>query len=239
MSKNSEKVKTWRQRFKQRIIDSMGSQCQICKYSACNAAMEFHHIVPNEKEMSISSILANPKSWKEIVVPELRKCILLCCRCHREIHAGIISLPENFAKFDEKYLNYSDNNDYTSPCPCCEKLKPSNLRYCSFSCSSKMVSHADWESIDLQKLIDDGKTYTEIANMLNCSTASVSKRVKKLGFPSKQKSIIWPTNDELQKLVWTKPLFHLAKDIGVSDKGLKKRCLKLKIQTPPIGYWSK
>lgn len=234
----SENVKKWRQRFKQRIIDSMGGKCQICGYNQCNSALELHHIEPTKKELSFGALLASPKAWRETVVPELRKCILLCCRCHREVHANYMKLPENFVSFDESYLDYMSNNDFTSPCPCCGKQKPNRQKFCSYSCAAKASKKIDWESIDLPALVKKGKSYLQISEMLNCSAGSVSKRAKKLGFAPKQKTIVWPSNEELSKLVWAKPLVHVAKDLKISDKCLKKRCLKMKIETPPAGYWN-
>jgi hypothetical protein len=44
---------------------------------------------------------------------------------------------------------------------------------------------------------------------------------------------------ELYELVWSKPMTQLAKDFGLSDKGLAKKCIKHKIPTPSLGYWAK
>lgn len=56
--------------------------------------------------------------------------------------------------------------------------------------------------------------------------------------PSKVK-ITWPSKSQLEKLVWAKPLVHAAKEIGVSDVSLRKRCLKLEIALPATGHWSR
>lgn len=45
--------------------------------------MDFHH-QEGTKDFSIS----DGTSWKWIE-PELRKCELLCARCHREVHDGL------------------------------------------------------------------------------------------------------------------------------------------------------
>ena len=82
---SSEKVKKWRHETKKRIIESMGGKCQICGYNKCDSALDLHHINPEEKEISLASIRANPKSWS-LIVAELRKCVLICANCHREEH---------------------------------------------------------------------------------------------------------------------------------------------------------
>ena len=44
---------------------------------------------------------------------------------------------------------------------------------------------------------------------------------------------------ELYKLVWAKPMTHLAKELGLSDVGLRKICVKFGIPLPQRGYWSR
>ena len=44
---------------------------------------------------------------------------------------------------------------------------------------------------------------------------------------------------ELYQLVWTTPLRHLAKTIGVSDVAIAKRCRAAAIPLPGLGYWAK
>ena len=63
----------------------MGGGCQHCGYDKCLAALEFHHLNPNEKEFSISRIGVTVKLTDRIK-KELAKGILLCSNCHRETH---------------------------------------------------------------------------------------------------------------------------------------------------------
>jgi len=44
---------------------------------------------------------------------------------------------------------------------------------------------------------------------------------------------------DLYKLVWAKPMTHLAKELGLSDVGLRKICVKYGIPLPQRGYWSR
>jgi hypothetical protein len=105
MSKSSEKVKRYRIASKARIIQSMGGECTTCGYNKCSDALELHHLDPDVKEFGIGRVRANIKSWAKVVV-ELRKCVLLCANCHREVHNGCRKLPENLVRFDERYLDY-------------------------------------------------------------------------------------------------------------------------------------
>lgn len=47
------------------------------------------------------------------------------------------------------------------------------------------------------------------------------------------------TRKELYDLVWTKPIMEIAKDYGLSDRGLGKFCTKHNIPVPPRGHWRK
>lgn len=100
MSNRSENVKNWRKRTKRLIIESMGDKCQICDYDRCDSALELHHIDPSKKEFSFGGLRASPRSV-ELIKDELKKCILLCSNCHKEVHAGIVCLPTKFSTFNE------------------------------------------------------------------------------------------------------------------------------------------
>lgn len=92
INNNREKHRATRRKYenkkgakqKQKAVDYKGGKCSICGYHKCFAALEFHHINPGEKEISISSKWCSLK-WGTIQ-RELDKCILVCANCHREIH---------------------------------------------------------------------------------------------------------------------------------------------------------
>ena len=78
----SESTVNFRRKLKVKAVEYKGGQCEDCGYSKCIAALEFHHMDPNEKDFEINSIT---KSWVKIK-QELNKCKLLCSNCHREEH---------------------------------------------------------------------------------------------------------------------------------------------------------
>ena len=47
------------------------------------------------------------------------------------------------------------------------------------------------------------------------------------------------TREDLYELAWSKPLRELAKDFGISDVALAKRCRRLGIPVPGRGYWAR
>ena len=54
-------------------------------------ALQFHHLDPNKKDFAISKVGA--WAWHRLV-KELDKCVLLCNRCHTEVHAGVEDLRD-------------------------------------------------------------------------------------------------------------------------------------------------
>src|SRR5258707_4933833 len=47
------------------------------------------------------------------------------------------------------------------------------------------------------------------------------------------------SREDLYELAWSKPITELAKDFGISDVGLAKRCKRLGIPLPGRGYWAR
>lgn len=47
------------------------------------------------------------------------------------------------------------------------------------------------------------------------------------------------SREDLYELAWSKPLRELAKDFGISDVALAKRCRRLGIPVPGRGYWAR
>lgn len=93
-NRHIEKHKNRRHRIKEEAIDYKGGKCQIesCGYNRCKDALEFHHKDPTQKDPNIKGALTRLSINLEKLKPELDKCILVCNRCHREIHAGIITI---------------------------------------------------------------------------------------------------------------------------------------------------
>lgn len=55
--------------------------CESCGYNLHDVALDFDHIVPEDKCFSIGQGLTK-RTLKEIVT-EIRKCRVLCANCHR------------------------------------------------------------------------------------------------------------------------------------------------------------
>lgn len=78
--------------LKQKKLDEVfGTSCVVCGYNRCRKALDFHHIDPKIKEYKPSQITRNYMTV-ENMLKELESCVLLCSNCHREVHAGFITL---------------------------------------------------------------------------------------------------------------------------------------------------
>lgn len=82
----SEAVTKRRRKVKRLLIEAGGGCCQLCGYDKCDAALQFHHRDPAEKDFAISQkqFIALEKGLIEI-----QKCILLCANCHAEVENGM------------------------------------------------------------------------------------------------------------------------------------------------------
>jgi predicted HNH restriction endonuclease len=77
-------------KLKEKCVAYKGGKCSKCGYNKFVEALEFHHINPEEKSLSLST----GKGYSfEKVKDELDKCILVCANCHREIHVQL-EMPE-------------------------------------------------------------------------------------------------------------------------------------------------
>ena len=72
----------WRKKLRKMAIKYKDGKCMLCGYNKCIAALEFNHIDGIKKDFSLS-IKGLTRSWEK-TKQELDKCVLLCCRCHRE-----------------------------------------------------------------------------------------------------------------------------------------------------------
>lgn len=91
-------TKIRRFRAKAAAIKYFGGKCKKCGWTGDQAAFQFHHKNPKEKEFVIGNV-AN-KSWDSIKT-ELQKCALLCANCHTIEHSS-----KSNEKFIKEALNY-------------------------------------------------------------------------------------------------------------------------------------
>lgn len=75
-----------RQARKREVVKMMGNQCSMCREKNLPMAVwEFHHRNPEEKVQSLSQMLLMAR---DVLMEEVKKCIMLCSNCHRVHHNG-------------------------------------------------------------------------------------------------------------------------------------------------------
>ena len=184
-------VKNSRLKRKQQMIDMMGGECQICGYKKTNSALEFHHINPEEKELNFN--MANNIPLDKIIA-ELKKCILVCANCHREIHAGLIqqelfsSLDENIA---QKIREENDNIKFGKKYYCIncgiEVSYGNNLcTNCANLLKRKVKVRPSRE--ELKSLIRK-ESFCQIGKYFNVSDNAIRKWCRAYDLPSTKKEI--------------------------------------------------
>jgi hypothetical protein len=156
----------------------LGGRCVCCGYNRSPFALDFHHVNPHEKVATISKIRSSHGSWATMV-EELRKCVLLCANCHREVENGYLEVPPNATRFDESFVNAiqpqpSRRNLTTRKkiCVRCHKEYERRATYCSQKCSAsnqkrkvevrptkdeleKMMSELTWVEIGRRYAVSD------------------------------------------------------------------------------------
>ena len=78
----------WRRSAKEKLVAYKGGKCVVCGYNKCLENLSFHHLDAAKKSFSISGA----GKGIDILFKEVEKCILVCCRCHGEHHAGLLDL---------------------------------------------------------------------------------------------------------------------------------------------------
>lgn len=185
-----ESKKKWRKKVREYLAAAFGGKCTVCGYNRTIAAFDYHHIDPAEKDHGLFRAMRDGHSWSKIVV-EARKCTLVCCRCHRELHAGVVELPNDYAKFNEEYADIIKiRQKEFEPCPICGVMKNVLQQYCSNSCSGRAQRKMQITKDEMEKLIEQ-KTYTDIGKMFGVSSNAVRKRCKVLGIDLPPKRGLW------------------------------------------------
>ena len=92
IKQNSLKTKI-RNRNKNILVSEHGGACKICSYNKYPVALQFHHLVPEDKKLEISGrTTQNLDKMRK----ESKKCIMLCANCHAEVEAKMTTVPDSY-----------------------------------------------------------------------------------------------------------------------------------------------
>lgn len=169
-------VRDWRERTKARLIKALGGKCCLCGYDTCQAAFDMHHVIESEKSHEISYLQSRHRPW-DVIFAEARKCVLLCANCHREVHAGDATIPDDVARIDEAYAEYKTVREQDD-CPICHGLKNVTAKSCSRKCSAILISPANWDEYDLHEMYKT-LNYTQMGIIVGVSGNAIKKRMIK------------------------------------------------------------
>jgi len=149
-----------RKKRKQKLVEYRGGRCELCNYSKCYDALEFHHINPDEKEFGLC-VRGLTRSWEEII-NECMKCILICSNCHRELHNGMTKIPEDYTPIINEKIELKIIKGRSRPydkkdirvCTNCNKkyqAKSKNQKYCSSKCNIQVKNKLNRTSKKIMK----------------------------------------------------------------------------------------
>lgn len=167
-SPNYKYVRKWRHNVKARLMEALGNRCAICGYMKCQAAFDFHHII-GDKDFTIGGSTTTLSYTR--LAAEAAKCVLLCVRCHREVHAGVAKVPSDHPRFDAElyWRRIAEEKEIGLQLRRKPKGAPKVKRW-----------SPEWEKFDVLALRESGKSWAAIARMVGVSPPSVEKRFKKL-----------------------------------------------------------
>jgi len=75
--RSDKKRKEWFEEYKQSL------KCEKCGDNRWYV-LEFHHLDPTEKDFNVSNAITS--YGREKLLSEVKKCMVLCANCHREVH---------------------------------------------------------------------------------------------------------------------------------------------------------
>lgn len=105
-----------------------------------------------------------------------------------------------------------------------------NLRFLCQNCHAITPTYR-WKN---RKPIEKKKFYCQTCGEEKPSNAPLCKKC----FSATQEKITWPSDEQLQKMIWEKSILDISKELLVSDRSITKRCRLRKINLPPRGYWA-
>ena len=197
-----ENVKSFRNRLKERATYVLGGECQICGYDKCIQALDFHHVNPEEKTADFNTN-AN-RSW-QTTREEIKKCVLLCANCHREVHAGLIPLETLSSSFNEEKAKEIDQlvedvkRHKINYCPSCGTEIGGKAK-CCVACAHLEARITARPSREEMKELIRTIPFTQIGKRFGVTDNAIRKWCKSMGLPSKSSEIKAMTDEEWQQV---------------------------------------
>lgn len=200
---NSENVCKFVKNRKTNLISLFGNKCCLCGFDEFQEALEFHHVDPSKKELSLSS---NVMVALDKQIEEARKCILVCANCHRGIHAGYYDVPKEYYKyFNEERAEFllEQNREIREGkkhyCKLCRILLNDNTTYC-VKCGHVIQRKVERPPRELLKFLIRNKSFVSIGKEYGVSDNTIRKWCKAENLLSSKKEINNFTDLEWEKI---------------------------------------
>lgn len=208
MSDNVKAVSDYRRRRKENLIKVCGSKCALCGYDKLPAGLEFHHIDPTQKSYGIASKGTCHAIDKDLA--EVRKCLLICANCHREVHAGLYSQEILFENqyFDEEFANIlleetqAKTVKHFNYCVDCGKeIQPRSTRCVECEKKTRIIPLEEMPVTrdELKELIRT-LPFTQIASKFLVSDNAIRKWCDKFNLPRKKTEIKQYSDEEWKQI---------------------------------------
>lgn len=204
---SSEDVSNYRRKRKINLMEVLGNKCCLCGYNKIPNSLEFHHINPNEKSFGIADngICRD----LETDLAEIKKCILVCANCHREIHANLYTqndliekqiynedianeLREEKKKFLEKTLYFCTN--------CGKQLYQKSLTGLCAECYAKTNRVVERPNREELKDLIRKFPFTQIGKLYGVTDNAIRKWCDAEKLPRKKREIDSYSDDQWAKI---------------------------------------
>ena len=127
------KKKAERADFNKKVALFMGGKCSCCGLETDHYEQyECHHINPMKGDRRISKLLR--KDWDFVVVPELRKCVLICRRCHNSLTSQIARSKPNQTTRQKREAQRTDTHKHR----CIEYMGGARCQICGYETKDLM-----------------------------------------------------------------------------------------------------
>lgn len=177
-----ESKQRWRTKAKKWIVHYAGGCCQSCGYDVYVGNLAFHHCDPTQKDNGVHILIKNTSGWDSII-EEVDKCVLVCCNCHGEIHAGLRESPSidhgdrrrRLAEI-ESWKPVPKTHKFVYCKQCGIRIQGGDRKYCSQTCVHKAQERILWPT-NLRELVEIKGSKSAVARMLGVSDHSITRRL--------------------------------------------------------------
>lgn len=170
------------------MIKVKGDKCCICGFNAFQDALEFHHVNPSNKSYQLSSgncynLLSD--------LQEVRKCALVCSNCHKGLHGGYLTLPDNWDFYDEEFAGelLKATNQFHFCERCGREISGQKGKIHCPECAKFLQRRVDRPTREELKTLIRSMPFTKIAELFGVTDNAIRKWCDSYGLPRKSTEI--------------------------------------------------